>query len=293
MLGNVGPDEPFGGGTPGDDFDVADPGTTGQILQFRVVPAVGADDSTPPQYLQLPAITPLPATTATRPLALIEEADEGADENEEEIEGPVAALLGTVDDGVWTAREWMHPVTENPAAGTTEIWEIYNTTADAHPMHIHEIAFEVVNREGLVTDEEAEVAPADPARRHHHPSGAVGNGLQGHRHRVPRTGHSHQGPVQNTRPVRVALPHRRTRRQRNDAPLPHRTRATRAARVIAGSFAKRSAGTPPRLLSHEEGIRLDLRRRRKTRLLRHFLTVSVTVTVTSFVTVTGLVTVTT
>ena len=157
VLGNVGPDEPFGGGTPGDDFEVADPGTTGQILQFRVVPAVGADDSTPPQYLQLPAITPLPATTATRPLALIEEADEGADENEEEIEGPVAALLGTVDDGVWTAREWMDPVTENPATGTTEIWEIYNTTADAHPMHIHEVAFEVVNREGLVTDEEAEV----------------------------------------------------------------------------------------------------------------------------------------
>ena len=78
MLGNVGPDEPFGGGDRRDDFDVADPGTTGQIMQFRVVPAVGADDSTPPQYLQLPAITPLPATTATRPLALIEEADEGS-----------------------------------------------------------------------------------------------------------------------------------------------------------------------------------------------------------------------
>jgi FtsP/CotA-like multicopper oxidase with cupredoxin domain len=51
----------------------------------------------------------------------------------------------------------MEAVTENPAIGATEIWEIYNTTADAHPMHIHEIAFEVVNREGLVTDEEAEV----------------------------------------------------------------------------------------------------------------------------------------
>ena len=44
VLANVGPDEPFGGGVPGDDFDVADPGTTGQILQFRVVPAVGVDD---------------------------------------------------------------------------------------------------------------------------------------------------------------------------------------------------------------------------------------------------------
>ena len=37
--GNVGPDEPFGGGDPGIDFEVADPGTTGHVMQFRVVPA--------------------------------------------------------------------------------------------------------------------------------------------------------------------------------------------------------------------------------------------------------------
>ena len=158
VLANVGPDEPFGGGVPGDDFEVADPGTTGQILQFRVVPAVGVDNSTPPQFLELPAITPLPAATMTRQLALIEEASEGADEEGEEIEGPVEALLGTVSAGVWTERKWMDPVTENPAVGATEVWEIYNTTADAHPMHIHEIAFEVVNREGLVLNPEGEVA---------------------------------------------------------------------------------------------------------------------------------------
>ncbi len=40
VLGNLGPDEPFGGGVPGVDFDGADPATTGQILQFRVVPAL-------------------------------------------------------------------------------------------------------------------------------------------------------------------------------------------------------------------------------------------------------------
>ncbi len=158
VLANVGPDEPFGGGVPGDDFEVADPGTTGQIMQFRVVPAVGVDDSTPPQFLQLPAITPLPAATVTRQLALIEEAGEGADEEGEEVEGPVEALLGTVASGVWTERKWMDPVTENPAVGATEVWEIYNTTADAHPMHIHEIAFEVVDREGLVLNAEGEVA---------------------------------------------------------------------------------------------------------------------------------------
>jgi hypothetical protein len=30
-------------------------------MQFRVVPAVGVDNTTPPQFLQLPAITPSPA----------------------------------------------------------------------------------------------------------------------------------------------------------------------------------------------------------------------------------------
>ncbi len=157
VLANVGPDEPFGGGVPGDDFAVADPGTTGQVLQLRVVPAAGVDESTPPQFLRLPAITPLPAATVTRQVALIEEASEGADEEGEEVEGPVEALLGTVSAGVWTIRHWMDPVTENPPVGATEIWEIYNTTADAHPMHIHEITFEVVNRQGLVLNAEGEV----------------------------------------------------------------------------------------------------------------------------------------
>ena len=153
VLRNVGPDEPFGGGIPGVDFPVSDPATTGQILQFRVVPAVGADDSTPPEFLQLPAITALPSATRTRQLALIEKADEGTTEEEEEIEGPVEALLGTVDEaGELVEKHWMDPVSENPAVGSTEIWEMYNATADAHPMHIHEIAFEVVEREGLVLD---------------------------------------------------------------------------------------------------------------------------------------------
>ena len=33
------------------------------------------------------------------------------------VEGPVEALLGTVDQGIWTERMWMDPVTENPAVG--------------------------------------------------------------------------------------------------------------------------------------------------------------------------------
>jgi FtsP/CotA-like multicopper oxidase with cupredoxin domain len=159
VLENVGPDEPFGGGLPGRDFDRADSETTGQVLQFRVVPAIDFDHSTPPSFLQFPAITPLPTATEVRRLALLEKSAEGASGEQEEIEGPVEALLGTVDSqGNVTDYKWMDAVTENPNVGATEIWEIYNATADAHPMHIHEVVFQVVNREALVLNSEGEVA---------------------------------------------------------------------------------------------------------------------------------------
>jgi spore coat protein A, manganese oxidase len=54
------------------------------------------------------------------------------------------------------SRHWGDAVTENPAVGATEVWEFYNATADAHPMHIHEVLFQVVDRQDIVVDEEAE-----------------------------------------------------------------------------------------------------------------------------------------
>ena len=73
-------------------------------------------------------------------------------------DGPAAAMLGTVDsDGNTEHKMWADPVSENPNVGDTEVWELYNTTADAHPMHIHEVVFEVMNREGLVLDDDGEV----------------------------------------------------------------------------------------------------------------------------------------
>ena len=41
----------------------------------------------------------------------------------------------------------MDSITENPQLGATEIWEIHNFTVDAHPIHIHQVQFQVVNRE--------------------------------------------------------------------------------------------------------------------------------------------------
>jgi len=39
-------------------------------------------------------------------------------------------------------------LTENPGPGTTEVWEFHNFTEDAHPIHIHLVQFEVIEREG-------------------------------------------------------------------------------------------------------------------------------------------------
>jgi FtsP/CotA-like multicopper oxidase with cupredoxin domain len=86
--------------------------------------------------------------------------------------GPVAAKLGTVNGSgssatgnplMWTDHTDANNfaklvtlqsgatvtvnVTENPALGATEEWEIYNFTVDAHPIHLHLVRFEVMNRQ--------------------------------------------------------------------------------------------------------------------------------------------------
>ena len=166
VLGNVGADAPFGG-LPIDPADLADPLSTGQIMQFNVVPALAPDPTTPPAFLQLPPIAPLPLPVRNRPLALMEEMSMYWD-------GPAAAMLGTVSFdpmigmGMAMHNMWVDPVTENPAVGDTEIWEFYNFTADAHPMHIHEVVFEVVDRQPITFMEHMghimDIQLAGPAR---------------------------------------------------------------------------------------------------------------------------------
>jgi hypothetical protein len=90
-----------------------------------------------------------------------------------EIFGPREALLGTVDvtgagpAGIplmWTDMTGASTpvsvilqngstvevnVTENPTRGDIEEWSMYNFTEDAHPIHLHLVRFQVVNREGV------------------------------------------------------------------------------------------------------------------------------------------------
>jgi spore coat protein A len=59
---------------------------------------------------------------------------------------------------------WSDPVTETPRAGSTEIWNIFNLTGDAHPIHVHLVEFQVLSRQALLTDSAGNPLPqVDPS----------------------------------------------------------------------------------------------------------------------------------
>jgi bilirubin oxidase len=178
---NVAPDEPFGGGVPGVDFPMSDAATTGLVMQFRVVASRSRDLSTPPEALVLPGMARLGNASVTRKVSLNEaesqtvlvDAHPGHGHRAHQPRklklacnaangvpfGPTMAALGTVGaGGEGTPLRWMDEITENPAPGATEIWEIHNFTEDAHPIHIHLAQFEIVERQdaaGIVRGPEA------------------------------------------------------------------------------------------------------------------------------------------
>ncbi len=119
--------------------------TTGRVMKLVVGTLTRRDTSLPVNRLVLPAAAPLPASTVTRQVSLNEQMGMAGD-----LEGPVAALLGALaPDGTPVSLKWDDPISENPAFNAVETWEIYNFTADAHPIHVHEVMFEVVNREAI------------------------------------------------------------------------------------------------------------------------------------------------
>jgi spore coat protein A len=44
---------------------------------------------------------------------------------------------------------WNDPVTEDPKAGSTEIWNLVNITTDGHPIHVHLVQFQVLERRSI------------------------------------------------------------------------------------------------------------------------------------------------
>jgi FtsP/CotA-like multicopper oxidase with cupredoxin domain len=61
--------------------------------------------------------------------------------------GPLMAQLGTMAGTLPVPQAWDAPITETPPLGATEVWEIFNFTADAHPIHLHMVMFQVANRQ--------------------------------------------------------------------------------------------------------------------------------------------------
>lgn len=51
------------------------------------------------------------------------------------------------------ATYWRQPITENPRLNSTEIWEFVNLTEDTHPIHLHMVRFQVLNRQRFDVDE--------------------------------------------------------------------------------------------------------------------------------------------
>jgi spore coat protein A len=107
-----------------------------QMMQFRVASAAARDNSKVPATL--PPIVRLPGTAAarTREMTLNEFKDPAGN--------PMVMLLNRTP--------WHMPVTETVQLGSTEIWSFVNLTDDTHPIHLHHVRFQVVDRRSFDRD---------------------------------------------------------------------------------------------------------------------------------------------
>lgn len=144
------------------------PGTgpdTRNILRIKVVAATTPDPQPPgpildptlldpeplvPYTTTVAPIPPLaaPAGTPVRNLTLNEAFD---------IYGRLTQMIGTTTPSVATnakgtgavayGQEYLAPATETPTASATEVWRIFNLSADTHPLHFHLVNVQVLSRQ--------------------------------------------------------------------------------------------------------------------------------------------------
>ena len=101
------------------------------ILEFRVARQSTSPASvTVPKTLRTVQRTPESSATVTRTITL--------NEYQDRVANPMIMLLNR--------KRWHEPVTETPKLNTTEIWEFVNQTEDTHPMHIHLVRFQLLDR---------------------------------------------------------------------------------------------------------------------------------------------------
>lgn len=105
--------------------------TTGQIMQFKI-------EENRHNYCPLilpPILNYIPKLheTVSKRIVVL---------NTARNEGGLEALL-------LNGQMWSAPVSEKPLVGSTQVWEIVNITGGAHPIHIHLIDFQVINRQDI------------------------------------------------------------------------------------------------------------------------------------------------
>ncbi len=111
--------------------------TVGQIIQFTVTNQTAPTPFSLPQApnpfnptLAASSFPTLPEPTAKRILTLFE------------VSGQNSTKVALLDGQMWDA-----PISETPEVGTTEDWIIVNPTMNPHPIHLHLIQFQLVQRE--------------------------------------------------------------------------------------------------------------------------------------------------
>jgi spore coat protein A len=111
-----------------------------ELMQIAVTkPLLGQDLSVPAAHLNLPAVPRLVQTPGLSHREIVGE----------ETEDPTT---GTPVVMKFNGYASMDPTTDFIKVGSTETWEWINLTCDAHPMHIHLVASQVVNRQAFDVD---------------------------------------------------------------------------------------------------------------------------------------------
>jgi spore coat protein A len=100
------------------------------IMQFRVARAAVRDASA------------LPATL--RPVEALKESD--AVRTRIHTLSEVDDLLARPTRMLLNRTRWHMPVTEQPRIDTTEVWSLVNVTEDSHPIHLHLVRFQILDR---------------------------------------------------------------------------------------------------------------------------------------------------
>jgi len=106
-----------------------------EVMLFKVTKPLAAKDTSSLPDSLVPW-TPMDPALAVRERTLaLTEMDRPAD--------------GYTMIGLLGMKHWDDPITEDPKAGTTEIWSFVNTTGDVHPIHLHLVQFQVLNRQAF------------------------------------------------------------------------------------------------------------------------------------------------